>query len=99
MCEKSEQICEGQGDQPIRHIVLGKGEWISGVYLQDGLPSMCFGPAPEPKEPGTSPTEEAARYAARNGAVVISFASVAAAMRVLDMVREAIDLKQSADAL
>lgn len=99
MCETSEQICEGQGVQPIRHIVLGRGEWVAGTFLQDGLPSLCFGPAPEPKEPGTSPTEEVAQYATRNGAVVISFSSVAAAMRMLDMVKESLELKQAADAL
>lgn len=84
---------------PIRHIVLGRGEWVAGVYMEGDLPSLCFGPAPEPKEPGTKPTEEVAQYATHNGAVVISFGSVTAASRLLDMIKEAMDLKQSTLAL
>lgn len=86
-------------DQPIRHIVLGEGNWVAGVYLQDGLPSLAFGPAPEPKEPGTKPTEEVAEYATRNGAVIISFVNIASAVRMIDMVKEAIDLKLEAVSL
>jgi len=81
---------------PIRHIVLGRGEWVAGTFLSDGLPSLCFGPAPEPKAPGEKPTEAVAQFATHNGAVVISFGSVEAAMRMLDMVKEALDLKQAA---
>ena len=89
------QPVSGDGTEPIRHIILGRGEWVAGVYLQDELPSLCFGPAPEPKEPGTKPTEEVAQFATRNGAVVISFGNVAAASRLLDMVKEAMEMKQA----
>ena len=92
-------ILSEQTDQPIRHLILGEGAWVAVVYLQDGMPSLCFGPAPEPKEPGTAPTEEVAQFASRNGAVIISFSSMAAAVRMLDMMKEAIDLKLAAVSL
>lgn len=82
-------------EKDIRYIVLGRGEWLAGVYLHDGLPSLCFGPAPEPKEPGTTPTEDVVEFASLNGAVVISLGSVDAASRLLDMIKAAVDLKQA----
>lgn len=84
-----------RGDTPIRYVTLGLGEWLSGTYLRDDiLPSICFGPAPEPKQPGEVPTEEAVQWASRNGSIVISFASLDAAVGMLDLVKEAVELKE-----
>lgn len=76
-------------------IVLGRGEWVSGAGIIDGLPSICFGPAPVAKERGTKVTEAVARFATENGALVISFADIAAAVQTLDLINDAIAAKAS----
>ena len=78
----------------VRVITLGLGEFVAGTYIRAGMPSLCFGPAPEPRQPGEQPTLEVAEYATRNGAVVISFANIAAMERMLDLIKEAADQAQ-----
>jgi hypothetical protein len=86
----------GEVVEPIRYVTLGLGEWVVGTYLHDDMPAICFGPAPEPKAPGEKPTEEVAKYATFNGAVVLSFANASAATGMLDLVKEAMDRKRYA---
>jgi hypothetical protein len=89
----------GEVVEPIRYVTLGLGEWVVGTYLHDDMPAICFGPAPEPKAPGEKPTEEVAKYATFNGAVVLSFANASAATGMIDLVKEAMNRKRSALAI
>jgi hypothetical protein len=75
----------------IRTVTLGEGKWLAGTLISDGMPALCFGPAPDQREPGTIPTAEAAIFATQNGAVVIRFTSPDAMTRMLDLMKQLAD--------
>lgn len=72
----------------IRTVTLGEGKWLAGTLISDGLPALCFGPAPDQQAPGSHPTTEAAIFATQNGAVVIRFTSPDAMTRMLDLMKQ-----------
>lgn len=51
--------------QKIAPLVVTRGErkWLGGTTKDEGMPALCFGPAPDQKPIGTRPTVDESRWA------------------------------------
>lgn len=68
-------------------ICLGNGRWVVGHTVIDGMPSIIFTPAPKPGDPGANADGAISTTELHDHAIVLRFATGAAAVQHLDRLR------------